>query len=133
MLLLVIYCDCDFMPEELIVSKKLLEDLVYSSSLNRPLEFFCLLKKTNGVLDEFIYLPNEQSINSVSISSLVLSPYIDAGGSFHSHPDGSPFPSGQDKIFFKSFKINAILGEPFNINSINFFDSKGTQLKVKLV
>jgi len=117
------------------VKKSLLEDLCAAAQNYYPDEFMCFLggEAKGKTITEIVFLPNTSGKNFASISEATIPIDDTIIGSFHSHPHGSPFPSKQDKKFFQRYKINAVLGFPFNLKNMNFFGGDGEKQAIKLI
>jgi len=116
------------------ISKNLLDNLILASRNTFPNEFICLLAEKNNVLCEFVILPSTYG-NDFSNIRLDLVP-MDSSikGSFHSHPQGSCFPSKQDlKVFAGLGEVNLILGNNLTINDFRAFDAKGKEIDFEVV
>ncbi len=116
------------------VKKSLLEDLCKSAQMYYPDEFLCFLGGDSKKMEitEIIFLPTQTDEMSASImeSTMPYDPTI--LGSVHSHPDSIGAPSGADKKFFSKYAINAIIGYPFIVENIAFFDSKSKPARVTI-
>ncbi len=113
------------------IKKTLLEDLCKSAEMHYPDEFLCFFGGDAGKeeVTEIIFLPTQTDETSASImeSTMPFDPTII--GSIHSHPDSTATPSPEDKQFFSKYRINAILGYPFTLENIAFYDSKSRRIK----
>jgi len=100
-----------------------------------PDEFMCFLggNKKTKTIDEIIFMPTENSEHSASVNELNI-PFDDTIlGSLHSHPFSSNKPSKEDKRFFRKYSVNAILGYPYSIETIGFYNEKGEEIKITLL
>ena len=109
------------------IKKELLEDIIESSKNYFPKEFMCFLSGDlkKQVIDEFVLLPTDNGETFASISLSVIPIDDSILGSIHSHPNGNPYPSKADKIFFKKYQINAIIGLTLSNIKIIFYDKNG--------
>jgi hypothetical protein len=60
-------------------------------------------------------------------------PNMPHAGSVHSHPSGTPYPSKQDLIFFRSNEVNIIVGRPYTRDSWRAFDRNGNEMSLEIV
>ena len=115
------------------IKKQLLEDICTFAKNNYPFEFLCFLSGKNELIEEFVFIPNNngEGFVEVNLHHLPLDPSII--GSIHSHPDGQNHPSQEDKKFFQNYKINGIINYSFTIGGIKFYDNKGKEISVDIV
>jgi proteasome lid subunit RPN8/RPN11 len=114
------------------IKKSLLEDLCKSAQMYYPDEFLCFFggDAKNTKITEIVFMPTQTDETSASImeSNIPFDPTI--LGSVHSHPDSTGTPSDADKKFFSKYKINAIMGFPFIVENIRFYDSMSKRAQV---
>ena len=117
------------------IKKAVLLSAVEASWNFLPDEFMCFLSgdKKTQTINEIVFLPSSSSADAVSINDWIIPFDESILGSFHSHPNGIPFPSSADKRFFARFSLNAILGSPFAVENIRFFDYHGKRIEVSLI
>jgi proteasome lid subunit RPN8/RPN11 len=114
------------------IKKDFLLDAIASAQKYLPTEFLCFLGgETNTKrVTEIVFLPSTTSKNAASISEYAI-PFDDTIiGTLHSHPHGSSSPSNQDKKFFRKYQLNCILGYPYVIENLGFFDERGEKVEV---
>ena len=117
------------------LKKSLLEDLCTTAENYLPDEFMCFLagdKKTETI-NEIVLLPNYSSSTAVMINELNIPLDDSILGTMHSHPHASNHASSADKKMFKKYKLNLILGYPFTVDNIEFYDGKSNPVKITLI
>jgi len=117
------------------IKKSVLLNACSAATNFTPDEFMCFLggdKKTKTI-NEIVFVPTENSEHSASVNELNI-PFDDTIlGSLHSHPFSSNKPSKEDKKFFRKYFINAILGYPYTMETIGFYNEKGEEIKIILL
>ncbi len=116
------------------ISENLFKELCHISKNNHPKESFYVLRMINGILHEYIHAPQMSS----STTSAIFYPHkigrdTSIIASFHTHPNGNFHPSQVDLQSFRMKPINIILGAPYNITSLGFYDSLGKQINFQLI
>jgi len=81
-------------------------------------------------ITEIVFLPTQTDQTSASIMETNIPFDPDILGSVHSHPNSNGTPSTADKKFFSKYKVNAIIGYPFTVQNIRFYDSKSKLIQV---
>jgi proteasome lid subunit RPN8/RPN11 len=117
------------------IKKSVLEDLIQASKNYLPDEFLCFLagnKKAKSI-SEIILIPtqNGKTFSSINLYNMPID--NDLVGSVHSHPNGFTLPSKADKLFFKRFKINIIIGLNNIRTIISFYDENSQEIKVNIL
>jgi len=98
-----------------------------------PHEFGAFLEAENDTIINVIYLPGTDATRrSVSLKTWMM-PNMPHAGSVHSHPSGTPYPSKQDLIFFRSNDVNIIVGNPYTRTSWRAFDRNGNEISLEIV
>ena len=101
-----------------------------------PNEFIGVLggNKNEKIIDELIVVPAIFG-RSFSVIRTHLVPFDPKMiGTVHSHPTESDYPSKQDiNTFGKLGNALIIIAKPFDIYSVNFFNSKGQRGRLKIV
>jgi len=114
------------------IKKNLLLDAIHSAERYLPAEYICFLggnRKKELVL-EIIFLPSNTSETSASIDEYSIPIDETILGSLHSHPFSTNCPSRQDKKFFLKYPLNLVLGFPYSIENIGFYDQNGERINV---
>jgi len=114
------------------IKKSLLEDLCSTAKNYLPDEFMCFLSgdKKKETITEIVLLPNYSSSTAVMINELNIPLDDTIIGTMHSHPNSSNHASSADKKMFKKYKLNLILGYPFVIENIGFYDEKANPITI---
>jgi proteasome lid subunit RPN8/RPN11 len=117
------------------LKKSLLEDLCSTAENYLPDEFMCFLAgdQKKEIITEIVLLPNYSSSTAVMINELNIPLDDTIIGTMHSHPNGSNHASGADKKMFRKYKLNLILGYPYTIENIAFYDEKANLIKITLL
>ena len=117
------------------ISRKLLLDLLDGCKETYPNEFFAYLSENKGFINSFIVVPIiYQSRDAVSYRTDLLPFDINRVGTIHSHPSGYNLPSKQDlNSFFKEGQIHLIVGYPYNLENIAFYNSKGEHIFIDII
>ncbi|VVB74282.1 putative metalloprotease [uncultured archaeon] len=116
------------------IKKSLLLDAINSAQRYMPTEFICFLggDRKKEYVEEIVFLPSNTSETSASIDEYSMPIDDTIIGSLHSHPFSTNHPSRQDKKFFSKYPLNLVLGYPYSIESIGFYDQKGEKVIVLL-
>lgn len=117
------------------IKKSVLINAISAANNFLPDEFMCFLggERKNELVYEIVFLPTENNEHSASINEYTI-PFDDSIiGTLHSHPGSSSNPSTADKKFFRKYLINAILGYPFDINNISFYNEKGEKIPITII
>ncbi|MFA5931217.1 MAG: Mov34/MPN/PAD-1 family protein [archaeon] len=117
------------------IKKSVLINAISASNNFMPDEFMCFLggNKKEELIHEIVFLPTHNNETSASINEYTI-PFDDSiVGTLHSHPNGSSSPSTTDKKFFRKYSLNAILGYPFFIENISFYNEKGENTQISLI
>ncbi len=116
------------------IKKDLLLDAIHSAKRYMPAEFICFLggDRKKERVEEIVFLPSNTSETSASIDEYSVPIDETLIGSLHSHPYSTNRPSSQDKKFFLKYPLNLILGFPYTIENIGFYDQRGEKIGVLL-
>lgn len=117
------------------IRKELLKEILIAAKNSHPKEFLCFLggNKKNENVEEFVFIPNETNNHSASVYENS-TPFDETiVGTVHSHPNSTNRPSGADKKMFQKYKINLILGYPFEFEQIGAYDEKSVQIPIELI
>jgi len=114
------------------IKENLLLDAIHSAERYMPTEFICFLggDKEKMIVEEIVFLPSNTSEDSASINEYSLPIDDTIIGSLHSHPYSTNHPSRQDKKFFLKYPLNLIIGYPYTIENIGFYNQRGEKTKV---
>ena len=117
------------------VKKDLLLGFFALSREHHPRESLGILKMENNVFTEFILPPGAiTSRNAGFFSPIRIPTNRSYQGTIHSHPSGVAIPSLQDlNSVFKGYRVNFIVGYPYNLYNIRCFDKNGNQLQFKVI
>ncbi|MFA6064758.1 MAG: Mov34/MPN/PAD-1 family protein [archaeon] len=117
------------------IKKSVLLNAILAANNYLPEEFVCLLggNKKSQEITEIVFVPSETSEDAASINTLSIPFDETILGSLHSHPYSSGQASTADKTFFSKYPINAILGHPYTLENVIFFDEKGKAVQVLIV
>ena len=117
------------------LKRRALEAIIKSAKSTHPREFTALLEGVKGVVTGIVMLPGDTYARSSSSYDPHMLPLgIDFLGSVHSHPNGVVEPSSQDlKTFNKTGGWHAVIGYPYGIKSICFYNSRGERVEFKVV
>ena len=96
-----------------------------------PDEFLCMVRQTDGVVDEMVLLPGTVYGDSHSFLSEWMSPIdYSIAGTAHSHPGYSNEASDEDLAMFSNMGgIHFITCQPYDRNSWKAYNSKGEVLE----
>ncbi len=124
----------------IIIRKSVLDDLCFMAKEAHPKEMLAFFAATKGIkkgileIDEIqlqAYNASEDSA-SVFLSNIPMTTSI--VGTVHSHPGGYAHPSFADLHLYSKFGfVHAIIGEPYRIEHIRFYDKQGRAISVKIV
>ena len=120
----------------IIISRKILEDMLNFARLNHPKEIILLLR---GTLSRKQLVITEQLIPPFSMGGRGFAEFrpnmlpmdFTIMGTAHSHPVGSHRPSPTDLNHFYS-KVMLIMAAPYTLESIGLYNSRGGQLEFVL-
>lgn len=124
---------------EIIIRKRALLSLLAGARAAKPYEFVCLLtgrrEKGNIVVEDTMIPPGIMTSETMTSFSDWMMPLIDGVvGTFHSHPQGIPHPSREDRhLFSQKGGVHLIAGEPFEIGNVNCFLGSGKRAGFKIV
>ncbi len=120
---------------EVCIEDETLEFLLHVCRSTHPNEFAGFLREKKGVITEILLAPGTLFGRGGSVVNqwmLPLDPSI--SGTAHSHPSSNVSPSSNDLRFFSVFgKYHAIVGFPYNKETIQFYKRDGTRLPHKVV
>jgi len=99
------------------------------------MEFICLLRQNDGVIDEMVLIPGTIYGDSHAFINMWMSPVnLGISGTIHSHPGYSNEPSDDDLIFFSSWGgVHIITCQPYDRSSWKIYDSGGRELRPEMV
>lgn len=99
-----------------------------------PKEFAGLLRGDKNTIKEVLFLPDTKlRFDSASINLNMLPLDLKVIGSIHSHPGHSNRPSRADLEFFSKLGIvHGIVCQPYNFESLRFYDQDGMEVKVDI-
>jgi len=120
----------------LIITRDAFDFIAHASRNTEPEEFVGLLRKNKqGVIDTILVVPLSEfghGFSSINFSMLPLK--ADYCGSAHSHPNGYPAPSRQDRLFFSKIGgVHIILVPPYAPQSARAYDDRGKEIALKIV
>ena len=117
------------------VKKDLLFGFFALSREHHPRESLGILKMENNVFTEFILPPGTITSNNAGFFNPIRIPTNRSyQGTIHSHPSGVAIPSLQDlNSVFKGYRVNFIVGYPYNLYNIRCFDKNGNLLQFKVI
>ncbi len=123
---------------EVHVDQEVIDEITQIAIEKAPIEFVALLqgKVEDDVLhvDGLIFLPGETSEQGAVMQVLMLPPMSGAVGSVHSHPGYSAQPSNADLMFFtKNGLFHMIIAQPYNLDSIESYNTFGERMGFKVV
>ena len=115
------------------IASETLDFILETCKSVHPHEFGALLEAEKDVIINVIYLPGtDATTRSVSLRTWMM-PNMPHAGSVHSHPSGTPYPSKQDLIFFRTNDVNIIVGRPYTRESWRAFDRNGDEIALEIV
>ena len=108
------------------LSEKILKDIGFIAQGAHPHEMFCLLRLTNGQIDEYVVAPGMEA----SETTAVFFPHrlgrdVTLVSTCHSHPSGNCRPSAADLQTFRQKPVNIISGYPYNVNNLGVYNMLG--------
>ena len=123
---------------EVHIDQEVIDEITQIAIEKAPIEFVALLqgKVEDDVLhiDGLIFLPGETSEQGAVMQILMLPPMSGAVGSVHSHPGYSAQPSNADLMFFtKNGLFHMIIAQPYNLDSIESYNTFGERMGFKVV
>lgn len=131
-----------FFPEvkEITIAHSALDDLCEMARSAHPKEMLAFFASSKGNrkghlhIDEIqlqAYAASNDSAH-VFLSNLPMTTSII--GSVHSHPGGSMRPSEADlHLFTKLGMVHAIIGEPYRLGNIQFYDRNGEKINIRAI
>ena len=123
------------MVELIRIKREALHAIIKSAKSTHPLEFTALLEGRADLVKVIVMLPGDAYAKSFSSYDPYMLPLgIEVIGSVHSHPNGDFRPSRQDlRTFSKTGGVHSIIGHPYGIKSICFYNSRGEAVAFKVV
>ena len=100
-----------------------------------PNEFLCMVRQTDGVIDEMVLLPGTVFGDSHSFLSEWMSPIdYSIAGTAHSHPGYSNEASDEDLSLFANMGgIHFITCQPYDRQSWRAYNSKGEEVELEII
>ena len=100
-----------------------------------PDEFLCMIRQTDGVVDEMVLLPGMVYGDSHSFLSEWMSPIdYSIAGTAHSHPGYSNEASDEDLGLFANMGgIHFITCLPYDRKSWKAYNSKGEEVELEII
>ena len=100
-----------------------------------PDEFLCMVRQTDGVVDEMVLLPGTVYGDSHSFLSEWMSPIdFSIAGTAHSHPGYSNEASDDDLTLFANMGgIHFITCLPYDRKSWKAYNSKGEEVELEII
>ena len=100
-----------------------------------PDEFLCMVRQTDGVIDEMVLLPGTVYGDSHSFLSEWMSPIdFSIAGTAHSHPGYSNEASDDDLSLFANMGgIHFITCQPYDRTSWKAYNSKGEEVELEII
>ena len=100
-----------------------------------PNEFLCMVRQTDGVIDEMVLLPGTVFGDSHSFLSEWMSPIdFSIAGTAHSHPGYSNEASDEDLSLFANMGgIHFITCQPYDRDSWKAYNSKGEEVELEVI
>ena len=100
-----------------------------------PDEFLCMVRQTDGVVDEMVLLPGTVFGDSHSFLSEWMSPIdFSIAGTAHSHPGYSNEASDDDLSLFANMGgIHFITCQPYDRKSWKAYNSKGQEVELEII
>ena len=100
-----------------------------------PDEFLCMVRQTDGVVDEMVLLPGTVFGDSHSFLSEWMSPIdYSIAGTTHSHPGYSNEASDEDLSLFANMGgIHFITCQPYDRKSWKAYNSKGEEVELEII
>jgi proteasome lid subunit RPN8/RPN11 len=118
----------------MMITKKLVENLLELSKAAYPNEVAGLLLSEKGIANDFVLMPGIYDNYQVTIYTHMLPIYHNAIGTFHSHPTSNNLPSKADKRFFTTRgKCHLIIGYPYTADRIAAYDTSGKKSSFEVV
>lgn len=117
----------------MIIKKGLLEAILELCQNAHPREIGGLLMGKK-VVDDYVIVPGKFYNFSIYIRMDQIPIYPDLFGTFHSHPTPNNQPSKADLDYFGRIgKEHVIIAYPYNLNSLQAYDTLGNKVQVKVV
>ena len=120
------------------IAQSVLEDISAMAQSAHPKEMIAFFSSTKGNLhghghiDELQLQAYDASDDSAHVSLNNIPMTTNIIGTVHSHPGGSVRPSDADIHFFSKLGyINAIIGEPYHVKNIQFYDKNARKIRVE--
>ena len=100
-----------------------------------PDEFLCMVRQTDGVVDEMVLLPGTVFGDSHSFLSEWMSPIdYNIAGTAHSHPGYSNEASDDDLALFANMGgVHFITCQPYDRKSWRAYNSKGEEVELEII
>jgi proteasome lid subunit RPN8/RPN11 len=100
-----------------------------------PDEFLCMVRQTDGVVDEMVLLPGTVYGDSHSFLSEWMSPIdFSIAGTAHSHPGYSNEASDDDLSLFANMGgIHFITCQPYDRHRWKAYNSKGEEVELEII
>ena len=113
----------------------LIDSLNESARSCYPDEFLCMVRQTDGVVDEMVMLPGTVFGDSHSFLSEWMAPIdYDLAGTAHSHPGYSNVASDEDLTLFANMGgIHFITCQPYDRTSWRAYNSKGETVDLEII
>lgn len=126
-----------FEYDEVIITKKVINDIIDLAKQAYPKEFIILLrgniKDKKLKITSLIYQTYQASENASAIK-MNLPLMSKVYGSCHGHPGYSNEPSAQDLKFFNKYPgIHLIICKPYNFSSIRAYDANGNEIGFRVI
>lgn len=120
---------------EVQIESETLNFILHACRNTHPHEFAGFLREKNNIVSEVLLAPGTLFGRGGSVINRWMLPLDSSiSGSIHSHPSSVVIPSPSDLRFFSIFgKYHAIVGFPYSVNSISFFDRKGNDIPHKVM
>jgi proteasome lid subunit RPN8/RPN11 len=114
------------------IKESVLINAITAANNYLPDEFVCLLggDKKKQLIEEIVFVPSETGPDAAHIDLLSIPFDSSILGSLHSHPYSYAEASNEDKRFFQRYALNIILGHPYALENISFFDKNGRKIEV---
>ena len=123
-------------PTPIKITRDAFDFIAHASRSTYPDEFVGLLRKNGkGVIDTILIIPLSefgQGFSSINFNMVPMS--SDSCGSVHSHPNGVPLPSQQDKLFFSKIGgVHLIISSPYGEHNMRGYDAQGKRMEVEIL
>ena len=124
---------------QITISQSVVADLCEMAQSAHPKEMLAFIASTKGVrkgvvhIDELQLQAYDASENSAHAFFGNIPMTTSIIGTVHSHPGGSKRPSEADQHLFNKFGyVHAIIGEPYRLQDIRFYNKNGTPIIVRV-